>query len=231
MFTALGKLDVVVTGDIGCYALGALPPLNRMDSILCMGAGISMAHGMDKAGEPRPVVGVVGDSTFFHSGITGLLDIAYNRGKSTILVLDNRTTAMTGHQENPGTGTTLMGEKTVSVSVAEIGRACGIRRVFEIDPYDLEETVRILQREIAQPEPSLIVARGECVLKARAALGPKLQVSADSCRECKLCLKLGCPALEYTGGPPRINPHLCNGCSLCRQVCPFGAIAPAEGEA
>lgn len=231
IFAALGKLDVVVTGDIGCYALGALPPLNRMDTILCMGAGISMAHGMDKAGEPRPVVGMVGDSTFFHSGITGLLDIAYNRGSSTVIVTDNRITAMTGHQENPGTGTTLMGEKTVAASVARLGKACGIERVFEIDPYDLQETTRIIKREIETPEPSLIVARGSCVLKERGALGPALGVFPELCRECRLCLQLGCPALEYTGGPPRINPHLCNGCGLCRQVCPFGAIAPAGGKA
>ncbi len=118
----------MVTGDIGCYSLGAFQPLDRMDSILCMGAGVSMAHGMEKAGEKRKVVGVVGDSTFFHSGITGLLDIVYNKGHSTIIVLDNRTTAMTGHQDHPGTGRTISGEPTVAVSIEDIGRACGIKR-------------------------------------------------------------------------------------------------------
>ncbi|HOO76432.1 MAG TPA: indolepyruvate ferredoxin oxidoreductase subunit alpha [bacterium] len=231
IFAALGKLDVVVTGDIGCYALGALPPLDRMDTILCMGAGVSMAHGLDKAGEPRKVVGIVGDSTFFHSGITGLLDIAYNRGAATIIVLDNRTTAMTGHQENPGTGRTLMGEETPPASIAGIGKACGIERVFEVDPYRLEETVRVLEREIASPEPSLIVSRGPCVLRERVPLGPVLKISEHLCRECKRCLKLGCPAIEYTGGPPEINRHLCNGCGLCPQVCPFGAIGPEENPA
>ena len=136
---ALGKFDVVVTGDIGCYSLGVLPPLSRMDTILCMGGGVSMAHGMDKAGEPRKVVGIVGDSTFFHSGITGLLDIAYNHGAATIIVVDNRTTAMTGHQDHPGTGSTLMGDETIAVSIEEIGRACGIKNVVTRRPLRREE--------------------------------------------------------------------------------------------
>jgi len=230
IFSILGRLDVVVTGDIGCYSLGTLPPLNRMDTILCMGGGVSLAQGMDKAGEPKNVVGIVGDSTFFHSGITGLLDIAYNRGRSTIIVVDNRTTAMTGHQDNPGTGRTLMGEPVPAASIAELGRACGISRVFEVNPYDLEETGKILEREVNAEEPSLIISLAPCVLKEREPLGPVLTVDPERCRECGRCLKIGCPAIESPGRMPEISPHLCNGCGICRQICPFSAIVPSGGE-
>lgn len=224
IFYALGKEDVVVTGDIGCYSLGAFPPLNRMDSILCMGAGISMAHGLEKAGEPRKVVGIVGDSTFFHSGITGLLDIAYNRGHSTIIVLDNRTTAMTGHQDHPGTGRTLMGEATGAVSIEDIGRACGIERVCVIDPYNLDQVEQAISDEIAADEPSLIVSRAPCPLRERKMVGVARKILAEECRGCELCLNLGCPAIEGGEGGPRINESLCAGCGLCQQVCPAGAI-------
>jgi len=224
IFYALGKEDVVVTGDIGCYSLGAFQPLDRMDSILCMGAGISMAHGLEKAGEPRKVVGIVGDSTFFHSGITGLLDIAYNKGHSTIIVLDNRTTAMTGHQDHPGTGRTLMGEATKAVSIEDIGRACGIERVCVIDPYDLDASRQAISDEIAAKEPSLIVSRTPCPLREKKRVGPIRKIVADECKGCELCLDLGCPAIEGGEDGPRINETLCAGCGLCQQVCPAGAI-------
>ena len=224
IYHALNKCNVVVTGDIGCYSLGALPPLSRMDTLLCMGAGVTMAHGMDKAGEPRPVVGILGDSTFFHSGITGLLDIAYNRGASTIIVVDNRTTAMTGHQPHPGTGRTLMGDPSPRVSIEDIGRACGINNVATVDPYDLKNTVRVLKGAIASEEPWLVVSRAPCLLDVRQTLGPPLRVDEEVCRECGACLKLGCPALECDGGIPRVNPLLCAGCGLCNQVCPAGAF-------
>jgi indolepyruvate ferredoxin oxidoreductase alpha subunit len=148
VFSALGKHDVIVTGDIGCYSLGTFKPLNRLDIILCMGGGVSMAHGLDKAGEKRKIVGMVGDSTFFHSGITGLLDIAYNKGVSTIIIVDNRTTAMTGHQDNPGTGRTLMGEATAEVSIENIARACGIKRVFTVNPYHTKKCRKFLLRNL-----------------------------------------------------------------------------------
>ncbi|MGI6417353.1 MAG: indolepyruvate ferredoxin oxidoreductase subunit alpha [Thermoguttaceae bacterium] len=224
IYHALNKCNVVVTGDIGCYSLGALPPLSRMDTLLCMGAGVTMAHGMDKAGEPRRVVGILGDSTFFHSGITGLLDIAYNRGASTIIVVDNRTTAMTGHQPHPGTGRTLMGDPSPRVSIEDVGRACGIKNVVTIDPYDLKNTVSVLKRAIASDEPWLVVSRAACLLDVRQTLGPPLHVDEAACRECGACLKLGCPALECGGGIPRVNPLLCAGCGLCNQVCPAGAF-------
>jgi len=224
VFYALSKKKVLVTGDIGCYSLGAFPPLDRMDSILCMGAGISMAHGLEKAGEPCPTVGIVGDSTFFHSGITGLLDIAYNRGNSTIIVLDNRTTAMTGHQDHPGTGRTLMGEATKAVSIEDIGRACGIERVCVINPYNLDQTSQVIFDEIAAVKPSLIVSRAPCPLREKKRVGESRKILAEECKGCELCLNLGCPAIEGGEDGPRINETLCAGCGLCEQVCPAGAI-------
>ncbi len=224
VFYALSKKKVLVTGDIGCYSLGAFPPLDRMDSILCMGGGISMAHGLEKAGEPCPVVGIVGDSTFFHSGITGLLDIAYNRGSSTIIVLDNRTTAMTGHQDHPGTGRTLMGEATRAVSIEDIGRACGIERVCVINPYNLDQTSQVIFDEIAALKPSLIVSRAPCPLREKKRVGASRKILAEECKGCELCLNLGCPAIEGGEGGPSINETLCAGCGLCEQVCPAGAV-------
>jgi indolepyruvate ferredoxin oxidoreductase, alpha subunit len=228
VFYALGKLDVIVTGDIGCYSLGVFPPLSRMDTILCMGGGVSMAQGFQKAGEPRKVVGIVGDSTFFHSGITGLLDIAYNRGTSTIIVVDNRTTAMTGHQDHPGTGRTLMGEATISASIEEIGRACGIKRVRTIDPYDLDNTLKVLKEEVAADEPSLIVSRAPCLLSDRNPVEQVMSINHEECKDCGLCFKLGCPAMEKSDGHPQVNPVLCQGCEMCFQVCRAGAVHPIE---
>jgi indolepyruvate ferredoxin oxidoreductase alpha subunit len=228
VFAALGKHDVVVTGDIGCYSLGVFAPLSRTDTILCMGAGISMAHGMDKAGEPKKVVGIVGDSTFFHSGITGLLDIAYNRGASTIIVVDNRTTAMTGHQDNPGTGRTLMGATTGAVSIQEIGKACGIRHIQTINPYDMAATGKAISNALAADEASLIVSVGSCPLHERKPVGTQRRIDADRCKHCGTCLKLGCPAIEQRNGPLQINALLCSGCGLCEQVCLFRAITVVE---
>lgn len=226
VFHALGKHDVVVTGDIGCYTLGVLPPLSRLDTTLCMGAGISMAHGMEKAGEPKPVVGIVGDSTFFHSGITGLLDIGYNHGKCTIFVLDNRTTAMTGHQEHPGTGLTLMGEATSAASIADFGRACGIKRVVTVNPYNLKHLTEVVAEELAADEASLIITEGACPLRERKRVGIQRYIDPEVCKKCGACLRIGCPAIESTeaGGAPSINLLLCSGCGLCAQVCKFDAI-------
>ena len=179
IFYALGKFDVVVTGDIGCYCLGVFPPLKRIDTILCMGGGVSMAHGMQIAermrGSPeqstRRIVGMVGDSTFFHSGITGLLDISYNKSAAVIIVVDNRTTAMTGHQEHPGTGRTLMGEPTVAASVEDFGRACGMKNIATVDPYDLKSTIATLRHALDSNEPWLIVSRSPCPLATKKSVG------------------------------------------------------------
>lgn len=229
VFHALTKHDVIVTGDIGCYSLGVFPPLNRTDVILCMGGGVTLAHGMDKAGEPRKLVGIVGDSTFFHSGITGLLDISYNRGESTIIVVDNRTTAMTGHQDHPGTGKTLMGEPTIEASIEDIGKACGFKRVVTLDPYDLDNTSKVMTEEINAAEPSFVVSRAPCPLQTRTRLGPVKEIDQDSCVVCERCVKLGCPAIEMRAGEVTINPLLCIGCAMCEQVCKPGAICGRDG--
>ena len=240
IFYALGKFNVAVTGDIGCYSLGVLPPLKRIDTILCMGGGVSMAHGMQVAESRRPapapgeparqkIVGMVGDSTFFHSGITGLLDIVYNKGAAVVIVVDNRTTAMTGHQEHPGTGRTLMGEPTISASVEEFGRACGMKNIATVDPYDLKPTIETLRQALESDEPWLIVSRSPCPLYTREAVGPARQVDQELCRKCKLCLKLGCPAIEYVNDEIHVNETLCGGCALCEKVCKDGAFRLAKG--
>ena len=233
IFYALAQIDVVVVGDIGCYSLGLLPPLSRMDTLVCMGAGVSMAHGMDRAvsrtacGTPQRIVGMVGDSTFFHSGITGLLDIAYNKGTSTIIVVDNHTTAMTGHQDHPGSGKTLMKEETVRASIAEIGKACGIKNVRTVDPRDIKTAIALVKEATESPEPWLIVSEAPCPLQLRESLGPPLSVSG-TCKKCNLCLKLGCPGLEKHGDQVSINIHLCAGCKMCLHVCPAKVITESR---
>ncbi|MBR5347196.1 MAG: indolepyruvate ferredoxin oxidoreductase subunit alpha [Deltaproteobacteria bacterium] len=223
IFYALGEFDVIVTGDIGCYTLGTFPPLNRLDTVLCMGGGISLAHGIERAGNRRKVIGMVGDSTFFHSGVTGLVDIVYNGGKAAVIVLDNHTTAMTGHQCHPGTGRTLMGTAAPELSIEDLGRACGIKNVATVNPYNLEEVRGVLKQAVAAEEPWLIVSRAVCPLYARKKVGPVLSIDPERCVSCRRCLKLGCPAIECEGGTPRINALLCAGCGLCRQVCPTKA--------
>jgi len=226
VFHALAQCDVIVTGDIGCYSLGTFKPLSRIDTILCMGGGFTMAHGMDKAGEKRKVVGIVGDSTFFHSGVTGLLNTVYNRGCSTLIVVDNRTTAMTGHQDHPGTGKTLMGQATVEASIEAIGKACGVKRVRTVDPYDLKATLQAIREELAASEPSLIVSRAPCILHEKPKQVTARVVDEEKCKKCGLCLKLGCPGLEGGKGiTPEVNDLLCAGCSMCEQVCKFDAIS------
>ena len=225
IFYALTQFDVVVTGDIGCYSLGVLPPLNRIDTILCMGGGISMPQGFEKAGESRKVVGIVGDSTFFHSGVTGLINIVHNRGTSTLIVVDNRTTAMTGHQDNPGTEYNLMGQPVESISIEAIARACGVKRVVTVNPYEIEKTIQVLKEEINAPEPSVIVSRAPCPLHEGRPVGAPLAIQTDACQQCRECLSLGCPALENDAAQGlRINDVLCGGCGMCAQICPFQAI-------
>jgi indolepyruvate ferredoxin oxidoreductase alpha subunit len=193
-----------------------------------MGGGFTMAHGMQKAGEPRKVVGVVGDSTFFHSGITGALNVAYNKGLAMLIVLDNRITAMTGHQDNPGTGMTLMGEPTIEANIEEIARACGFKKVMVCDPYNQEETTKIVKECLNAGEPSFLVVRGACVLHEPIPNGKPLRIDDDICIECGKCIELGCPAIEAIDGKPFINEFLCGGCNLCTQVCIVEAISPRE---
>ena len=225
LFYALSQIDCVVTGDIGCYSLAVFPPYQRMDTIICMGAGITVAQGMDKAGfRDKPLIGVVGDSTFFHSGITGLLEISYNRGISTIVILDNRVTAMTGHQDHPGTGRTLMGKKSYIAKPEDFARACGIKNVKVIDPLNLEQTLRVIKEEIKKEAPSVIVSRRACVLVGKKRENPRV-VDYEACIQCGRCLKIGCPAIyKDSEGRIFIDPVLCQGCGFCAQVCPKEAI-------
>lgn len=232
VFYALNRLKATVTGDIGCYSLGAFAPLSSMDTIVCMGASIGNAHGFDKAGYENRIAGVLGDSTFFHSGLTGLLNVVYNQGKSTTIVLDNRTTAMTGHQEHPGTGKTLMGEDSVETKIEEVAKGLGVKRVRVIDPYDLKETYEVLKEELDAPEASVVVSKKACVLGAKIKTVKQYEIDQDACTACGACLKLGCPAIEIGDPDPsnpkktkaRINNVLCVGCGMCIQVCKFDAI-------
>jgi len=228
VFYALTRIDdVIVAGDIGCYSLGVFPPLSGMDMIICMGGGVTLAHGVNMAQrnneKPQKIVGMVGDSTFFHSGVTGLMDIAYNKGSSTIIVCDNRTTAMTGHQDHPGTGKTLMGEDTIIASIPEIGKACGYKNVKTVDPNDIKATIAVLKEATESPDPWLVVTEAPCPLHKRAVLGSPLTIT-EKCTNCKICLKLGCPGLEKFGDEVKINVHLCAGCKMCQSICPAKAI-------
>jgi len=232
VFYALNRLGATVTGDIGCYSLGMSKPLYAMDTVVCMGASIGNAFGMEKAGYHERTAAVLGDSTFFHSGLTGLLNVVYNRGVTTVIVLDNRTTAMTGHQDNPGTGKTLMGETTRETAIVQAALGLGVQRVRVIDPYNLDETERVLREEMDAPEPSLVVAKRSCIIGAKIRTGRQYAIFAKACKGCQACLRLGCPALELAEPDPahpkrrraKINPVLCIGCGMCAQVCKHEAV-------
>ncbi len=228
VFYTLSRIKAIVTGDIGCYTLGALPPLLAMDSCLCMGASVGMAEGMGIAlkddKRKNKIVGVIGDSTFFHSGITGLIDMVYNKSNATIMILDNRITAMTGHQENPGTGATLSGEETHQIDLVALCKAIGVKRVRELNPYNLKEIRDILKEEMNADEPSVIITKADCMLVRRKAYNPPAKEDHDKCVACGLCIKLGCPAIENVEGKPVIDPLFCTGCTLCVQTCGVGAL-------
>jgi indolepyruvate ferredoxin oxidoreductase, alpha subunit len=227
MFHSFKRLKLTVTGDIGCYTLGALPPLETMDTCMCMGASIGAALGLEKAEGAkisRKMVAVIGDSTFIHSGITPLIDVVYNKGTTTVCILNNTTTAMTGHQEHPGTGLTLKEDQTKSLDIYALAQAVGVKRVVKVDPYNLKEVRKVLKEEIKAPEPSVIISDAPCIIKAKKKLGVIKEVDRDVCNECKLCLDLGCPAIEVYDNKPKINQFMCVGCDMCGQVCMTGAI-------
>ena len=227
MFYALNKLKVTVFGDIGCYTLGSVAPLSAMDVTLCMGASFSGLHGWNKAGgaeNEKKSVAVIGDSTFMHSGMTGLATIAYNQSNSTVIVLDNSITGMTGHQQNPTTGKNLYGDPAGRVDLEALARAMGINRVRVVDPYNIAECETAVREELEVAEPSLIISRRPCALLKEVKHNPPLVVDQDKCKSCKMCMKIGCPAISMKGGKAKIDPTLCVGCGVCSQMCKFGAL-------
>ena len=227
MFYALNKLKVTVFGDIGCYTLGSVAPLSAMDVTLCMGASFSGLHGWNKAGgaeNEKKSVAVIGDSTFMHSGMTGLATIAYNQSNSTVIVLDNSITGMTGHQQNPTTGKNLYGDPAGRVDLEALARAMGINRVRVVDPYNIAECETAVKEELEVAEPSLIISRRPCALLKEVKHNPPLVVDQDKCKSCKMCMKIGCPAISMKGGKAKIDATLCVGCGVCSQMCKFGAL-------
>ena len=227
VFYTLKKLGVYVSGDIGCYTLGATAPLSAMDTCVCMGASISALHGYNKArGEEaeKKSVAVIGDSTFIHSGVTSLIDIAYNRSNSVVIILDNSITGMTGHQQNPTTGYTIKGDPTSAVNLEALCHAIGINRVRVVDPYNLKECDQAVKEELAADEPSVIISRRPCALLKYVKHKAPLKVNTDKCIGCKSCMKIGCPAISIKEGKARVDNTLCVGCGVCEQLCPVGAF-------
>ncbi len=226
-FYVLSRMKVTVFGDIGCYTLGALAPLTALDTAVCMGASISGLHGFNKirgAETEGKSVAVIGDSTFMHSGITGLIDIVYNQSFSTVIILDNSITGMTGHQQNPTTGKTLKGESVPMISIEKICQAAGVERVSVCDPYEMDKFEQLLRQELEAEEPSVIIARRPCFLLPGIKAAPPLYIDADECKKCRMCMKIGCSAITFEDGHAAIDETLCVGCELCMQMCNFGAI-------
>ena len=223
MFYTLGKLKLTVHGDIGCYTLGATPPLNAMDTTVCMGASVSSLHGFVRAGGKNTVC-VIGDSTFAHMGVNGLIDIGYNRSDSTVIILDNSTTGMTGHQENPTTGFNIRGNQVGKMDIEALCRACGIESVRTIDPNNLDESEKVIKEEVAAPGPSVIIARRPCMLLKTSKPNPPLKVDEDKCNGCTMCMKIGCPSISMKDKKAGINNTLCVGCRVCTQLCKFDAF-------
>lgn len=227
IFYTLAKNKIMVSGDIGCYTLGAQAPLSSIDTTICMGASISALHGFNKANGAKSEhssVAVIGDSTFMHSGMTGLANIAYNSSNTTVIILDNSITGMTGHQQNPTTGYNIKGDPATKICLEKVCEAVGINRVSVVDPYDLEASEAIIKRELAADEPSVIIARRPCALLKSVKKLPPFSVARDNCKSCKMCMKIGCPAISMKENKAVINKTLCIGCGLCKSMCKFDAI-------
>lgn len=227
VFYVLRKKRVPVLGDIGCYTLGAAPPLEAIDTCICMGASISGSHGFQKAiehsGRKQKIFSVIGDSTFFHSGITGLIDIVYNKGNAVPIILDNRITAMTGHQHNPGTGKTLMGEDAPEIDIAKLSEAIGVKRVRVVNPFKLKEIEDAVDEAMNTDDTMVIIAKGPCALIPPKPQG-ECKIDQEKCKKCGMCLRIGCPAISKKDGIFSIDSDQCTGCTVCQQVCPFDAI-------
>jgi indolepyruvate ferredoxin oxidoreductase alpha subunit len=234
MFYVLSKNKITVLGDIGCYTLGATPPLCAIDTTECMGASISSLHGFNKARgaeAEKNTVAVIGDSTFMHSGMTGLANIAYNQTNSTVIILDNSITGMTGHQQNPTTGFNLRGDPAGKIDLEALVRSMGINRVRVVDPYNLAEAEQAVKEELAAEEPSVIISRRPCALLKSVKRQPAIKVNPDKCKSCKACMKLGCPAISFKEGHAKVDATQCFGCKVCSELCKFGAFETMEGEA
>ena len=234
LFYTLKKNKCTVLGDIGCYTLGAVAPLSAMEMTLCMGGSISALHGFNKANGPASegkTVAVIGDSTFMHSGMTGLANIAYNQSNSTVIILDNSITGMTGHQQNPTTGYNIKGDPAGKIDLEALCRAMGFRRVRVVDPYDLAAVDQAVKEELAAAEPSVIISRRPCALLKYVKHNPPLKVDTDKCIGCKSCMQIGCPSISIKNGKAHVDSTLCVGCNVCSQLCRFGAFgSTAEGK-
>ena len=227
LFYVLKKNQLNVIGDIGCYTLGSAAPLGAMDSTICMGASVSGLHGFNKAGGAefaKKTVAVIGDSTFMHSGVTGLINIAYNESASTVIILDNSITGMTGHQQNPTTGFNLKGDPCTKIDLETLCKAVGIKRVRVVDPYNLAECNQAVKEELAAEEPSVIISRRPCALLKYVKHPGPIEGDASKCVGCKSCMKIGCPAISMKKGKVSIDATLCTGCGVCSQLCNFGAL-------
>ncbi len=227
LFYTLKKNKLTVLGDIGCYTLGAVAPLQAVDTVICMGASVSGLHGFSKSqngAADNKTVAVIGDSTFMHSGITGLVNMAYNESNATVIIVDNSITGMTGHQQNPTTGFNLKGDPCAKIDLETLCRAVGIRRVQVIDPYDLAQCDAVIKEELAANEPSVIISRRPCALLKYVKHKKPLQVDAEKCVGCKACMKIGCPAISIMDGKAKVDATQCVGCGVCEQLCKFGAL-------
>ena len=226
LFYTLKRLNVTVSGDIGCYTLGVAKPLGMMDTVLCMGGSVSGLHGRNLANPEMASksVAVIGDSTFIHSGVTGLIDIAYNNSNSVTIILDNSITGMTGHQQNPTTGYNIKGEPAAAVSLEKLCEAVGINNVFVVDPYDLKDCYDNISKALSLNAPAVVISRRPCALLKTVKHNPPLKVNKDKCKSCKMCMKIGCPAISMKDGKAEIDFTQCLGCNVCSQLCKFGAI-------
>ena len=232
LFYILKKNKLTVLGDIGCYTLGAVAPLGAVDSVICMGASVSGLHGFSKSQQGQAdnkTVAVIGDSTFMHSGITGLVNMAYNESNATVIIVDNSITGMTGHQQNPTTGFNLKGDPCAKIDLETLCRSVGIRRVRVVDPYDLDQCDAAIKEELAANEPSVIISRRPCALLKYVKHNSPLEASEDKCIGCKACMKIGCPAVSIVNGKAKIDNTLCVGCGVCQQLCKVGALGAKEG--
>ena len=233
LFYTLKKNKLTVMGDIGCYTLGAVAPLNAIDTTICMGASISSIHGFNKANEGATdgkTVAVIGDSTFMHSGVTGLINIAYNSSNSTVIILDNSITGMTGHQQNPTTGYNLKGDPAAKINLEALCKSVGINSVRVVDPYNLAECNTVIKEELAKAEPSVIISRRPCALLKYVKHAGPIKTNTDKCVGCKMCMQIGCPAVSMENGKVKIDNTLCTGCGVCSQMCKFDVFEAVKGD-